>query len=779
MSGFVRRFASYPGNSVIQQIEGINIIDLPAPGNFQGTGTGVVALLGEFSDVTYGVAVDVNGNVTTSPKPVQILSSKDLLDKLGGFDETLGEFGKAGGSGFAALRNKKFASLICGVINNASSKGVRLVRDLPTCKLATDPSPIVPVQPGTVVAGREFKSGANRVRLAKLMTFSADLDIIRGTDGVVTNGAPAADLVFNSVLSNFLTCLRSDGSAGVKKGDALVMGALGDDRTLAIPVNATFTLGTGTLTTATYYYRVSALNAYGQTLASAETSLAITGPAGVNVNWGAVVGATSYKVYGRTTGGELLMATVSAPIVTWLDNGSVTPSGALPTVDTTGASAANANTYRVKSVTDLHNLVIEKQDGSLFALLTAAATVFRVHPGPSADSSVATAGASGLDLTGYTLPARPLDATIVAAAIPNPLAPTVVPVASSGTAWDPLSGLTLLVGPGVGTQDLIYTAAVQAPNAANNATLDALYGSAIDAFLLDGSPQNTVNVVYSARTSTNIRAKLRQHVIDASANGIGRMACISPELITTEAQAVADVDPGVAATRAERAVYCWPGLQSYIPEAVGVAVKGADGNTYLDGMLDDQSAGWIASIFSLLVPERNPGQAPSPVQDVMVNVAGFQRGISGLGLPDYILFKQRGICAPRFDPDIGWFVFQSGVTSSITKGQTEINRRRMADFIEDSLAAILAPFAKLPLSNATRDDEVGELDAFLEGLKSPNNPPAQRIIDYTIDDKSGNTPAQLAAGIFIVIARVQMIAMQNSIVVQVSVSPDAITVTAT
>lgn len=103
---------------------------------------------------------------------------------------------------------------------------------------------------------------------------------------------------------------------------------------LATPVNAAFTPGAGTLGTATYYYRISAINANGETLASTETSLAITGPAGVNVNWVAVTGATGYKVYGRSTGAELLIATVGL-VTTYLDSGAITPSGALPAANTT------------------------------------------------------------------------------------------------------------------------------------------------------------------------------------------------------------------------------------------------------------------------------------------------------------------------------------------------------------------------------------------------------------------------------------------------------------
>lgn len=101
---------------------------------------------------------------------------------------------------------------------------------------------------------------------------------------------------------------------------------------LATPVNATHTSGAGTLTTATYFYRVTAVNAQGQeTAASVETSLGITGPAGVNVNWGTVAGAVSYNIYGRTTGAEQKIGSVAAPTTTFLDGGSVTPAGAFPT----------------------------------------------------------------------------------------------------------------------------------------------------------------------------------------------------------------------------------------------------------------------------------------------------------------------------------------------------------------------------------------------------------------------------------------------------------------
>lgn len=126
---------------------------------------------------------------------------------------------------------------------------------------------------------------------------------------------------------------------------------------VATPTNEAFTDGAGTLAPDTYYYRVSAINAVGETLASTETSHVLAGTGGVNVNWGAVSGATGYKIYGRTTGAELLMATVGA-VTTWLDDGSVTPSGVLPASNTTNGlnvnwvAVANATGYKIYGRTE-------------------------------------------------------------------------------------------------------------------------------------------------------------------------------------------------------------------------------------------------------------------------------------------------------------------------------------------------------------------------------------------------------------------------------------------
>lgn len=659
MSGFIRRYPGFPSKDIIQQIEGVIIVDTPPSGTVQGVGTGVAALVGEFADMTYGVTVDASGNVTTSYLPVEIVSAQDQIDKLGGWDETLGKFGAEMGNGFVELKNKMFDRLIVVPINLSSNKGIRLWRQLPTCKSATDPTPITALQGAVVAAGREFKSGtAQRVRTCKRVLFTGLDARCSGIDAdTATIGAAAFQNITlptgNLVINN------------VQKGDLLVLGVIG---------------GAGYL-------------------------------------------------------------------------------------------GSNANTYRVISVTSATVMVIEMLDGSSFALTdeSSAAQPWRIHPGSTGDSG----GINQLsDVGGCTIPARPLDSTVVAATL---ITPTVTPPANAANAWDVLSGLTARTMTGGA---LTFTAAVQAPNVANSATVDALYDVAFDALKSQEFPVSDINLIWAARKSATIRAKVRQHCLDVSALGRGRRGFVSPLLTDLTLQTnVGDAAPGVGATRAERIAYNWPGVQTYIREAVGFSIATPTGQNTTDGMIDVTSDGWNAAVCSILPPERNPAQGAPPVDAILGPIVSLQRGAPKLDMSAYSQMRQRGICAPRYAKELGHFEFQSGITSSLVSGEKNQNRRAMADYLEDSLASALISFSKLPMTDALKSGAVGEVDAFLDGLLSANNAAAQRIADYIVDAKSGNTNSLTAAGIFVIIVRVQLVPTADFIVLQAEVGEGVLNVT--
>jgi hypothetical protein len=167
--------------------------------------------------------------------------------------------------------------------------------------------------------------------------------------GVKVLGSDSGGYVFRISPSGDVE-IGGSGSGGsdltVKQNITLTGGNISINK-LSTPTGGVATCGTvtsGGLNDGTYYYRVSAINDNGETLAATEfNSGACAGGAGLNkvtVSWDAVAGATAYKVYGRTTGGELYMKTVNAPTNTYTDANTETPAGALPSTNTTGGDIA-------------------------------------------------------------------------------------------------------------------------------------------------------------------------------------------------------------------------------------------------------------------------------------------------------------------------------------------------------------------------------------------------------------------------------------------------------
>ncbi len=207
-------------------------------------------------------------------------------------------------------------------------------------------------------------------------------------------------------------------------------------------------------------------------------------------------------------------------------------------------------------------------------------------------------------------------------------------------------------------------------------------------------------------------------------------------------------------------------------------VKGSDGKLYNNGIIDQPGDGWLAAVLSGINPEWNYGQAGQPVPTILAKVSGLARNMpANLGINDYIAFRQNGVGAIRFDNVVGP-IFQSGITTSLVSGQTTMQRRRMADNIQGSIATALAPLAKLPMTTQNQDNIVTETDSYLHGLLSPENPPAQRINGYSID-LTANTLALNAQGIFLVLVSVQLTPTMDFIALQFQIANNVVIATQT
>jgi hypothetical protein len=136
------------------------------------------------------------------------------------------------------------------------------------------------------------------------------------------------------------------------KGKFRNMTVIFDTKAPGQPATSTSTTG-GTVPDGTMSYRVTFVGQGLETAPSVAktqvTSGGGTSTVTIDVTAIKLKGATQWKVYGRTGGSELLMGTVNLPTLTFVDNGSVTPSGALPT-DTGNVSLllpGTANTTNV------------------------------------------------------------------------------------------------------------------------------------------------------------------------------------------------------------------------------------------------------------------------------------------------------------------------------------------------------------------------------------------------------------------------------------------------
>lgn len=139
-------------------------------------------------------------------------------------------------------------------------------------------------------------------------------------------------------------------------GDTRILTVLQDTKAATTaPASSTSTTG-GTLAAATYSYRIAWL--YGTLVtapspAKTQVTTGTTSTVTIDVTGLVPAGATQWRVYGRTGGSELLMGTQNLPgTLTFIDDGSVTPSGALPT-DT---GNVNLNGYQATNPTNVPKL---------------------------------------------------------------------------------------------------------------------------------------------------------------------------------------------------------------------------------------------------------------------------------------------------------------------------------------------------------------------------------------------------------------------------------------
>jgi hypothetical protein len=343
--------------------------------------------------------------------------------------------------------------------------------------------------------------------------------------------------------------------------------------------------------------------------------------------------------------------------------------------------------------------------------------------------------------------------------------------------------------PAIGAFSVVNPQIVTA--ALTEAAIDSQYTTALQSTTNITNVGQQINVQWSARQSNTIRSALKNTALNASAAGcLGRMAIVRTPMNTLEATALSTTaQPGVGATRDQRVVFCYPQANTFVPIIALLGISGGTGFT-ATGNVDVGADGFLASILSLLNPEEDPGQATSFTGGVnsLESGANIQQANGGLGfqMSDYQAFKAAGICALRIDTGVA--IFQSGVTSVdplVFPNLVDINRRRIADFIQDSIAISMKQYGKKLSTVKRRAAIVTQIRNFMTGLAgggpgaadgNPNNPDAQRIAGFSLDPKTANTVTSLGKGLFRLILRTRTLSSLKAIVIQTEIGPTVVTV---
>ena len=201
-----------------------------------------------------------------------------------------------------------------------------------------------------------------------------------------------------------------------------------------------------------------------------------------------------------------------------------------------------------------------------------------------------------------------------------------------------------------------------------------------------------------------------------------------------------------------RIIYAWPYVKTVI--------NGAEVLT--------PPAAWVASIFTQVSPH---------VALSYTGNTGFLAGITDLeykeGRNGYIALNEAGVCALERDLDVGFLVKNAVTTNIINSEKREILRRRMADFLTDSIALYLKNYQNDVNSQDKRDEVKGQILEFDARLVRDGIVPSDSEVKgggaLLVDTESLNTDDVIALGQFRILYKRRIYSSMRFIVLQAEI----------
>lgn len=185
------------------------------------------------------------------------------------------------------------------------------------------------------------------------------------------------------------------------------------------------------------------------------------------------------------------------------------------------------------------------------------------------------------------------------------------------------------------------------------------------------------------------------------------------------------------------------------------------------------AASFYAALLSQIAPNIDPAYAAN---------TQYLSGIEALELQltraDYIALAAAGISAFEMDADIGPKIKSGVVTQIANSSKIMVFRRRMADFIVQSLGKFLKNWQNAPNSQENRTNVAGSISAFNRLLETSSLVPKDSEVltgkASIIDTKSLNTDDSVAAGYFKILYKRRIYSSMRFIVLQAEIGESVV-----
>lgn len=196
--------------------------------------------------------------------------------------------------------------------------------------------------------------------------------------------------------------------------------------------------------------------------------------------------------------------------------------------------------------------------------------------------------------------------------------------------------------------------------------------------------------------------------------------------------------------------------------------------TSINGSLVYQNpASWLASILTQTAPQIDPAFTRNA--QFLVGITGLKQVLTRA---QYINLKDAGICAFEYDQEIGFKVKSGIVTQIADSSKVTILRRRMADYLTNSVGKFLKNYQNAVNSKDNRSLVKGAIIGFVTSLQNDGILPKDSEVKSgkatLVDTESANTDASIAAGFFKIIWKQRIYSSMRYIILSAEIGESVV-----